>query len=240
MRKTQSTATLAAAIALTLGIGAAPAQDDPVIGDRPLDPAEDRERDVRDEVADAGDETRDAEQRVEDAAEAAERRAEIVGMAEDAIETLRRENASAANLLEQAHGWAVFDTTKGGLIVTGAGGTGVARELPTGEETFMHLGAGGVGLGGGLESYKLVLLFEDEPTFDEFVSGQWDGSISAQAAAGGEGAAAEEPFVDGIRVYRLTETGLIAQVDVSGMRFWPSEALNETRHATLDEGDGGP
>lgn len=234
--KMQRTTTLAAAIALTLGIGAAAAQDDPVIDDTPFDPAEDRDRDVRDEAADV----RDAEKRVEDATEAAERRAEIVRMAEDTIETLRGENASAATLLEEAHGWAVFDTTKGGLIVTGAGGTGVARELETGEETFMHLGAGGVGLGAGLENYKLVMLFEDKPTFDEFVRGHWDGSISAQAAAGEEGVAAEEQFVDGTRVYRLTDAGLIAQVDVTGMRFWPSDELNETQHAALDDADGGP
>jgi len=206
--------------------------------DRPLAPADDVERDVRDEVAEAGAEPRDVEEQLEDAAEAAARRAEISRMAEETIETLRAENPSAANLLEQAHGWAVFDTTKGGLIVTGAGGTGVAREIATGKETFMHVGAAGIGLGGGLENYKLVMLFEDRPTYDAFVRGQWDGSISAQAAAGAEGAAAEEPFVGGIRVYRLTDAGLIAQVDVSGMRFWPSDDLNETQHAALDGGDG--
>src|SRR5690606_24502710 len=126
----------------------------------------------------------------------------------------------------RAYGYAVFDTTKGGLIVTGAGGTGVARATETGEETYMHLGAGGIGVGGGFESYKLVMAFEDGETYDAFVAGRWDGSISAQAAAGGEGAAAEEQFVDGVRVYRLTDGGLIAQVDVSGTRFWPSDQLN--------------
>src|SRR5690606_13874157 len=92
----------------------------------------------------------------------------------------------------------------------------------------MHLGQAGIGLGAGLENYKLVLLIADEQTYDDFVAGQWDGNISAQASAGEEGVAAEEQFVDGIRAYRLTDAGLMAQIDVSGARFWASEDLNES------------
>lgn len=185
--------------------------------------------------------TERAEEQAEDIADEREleqRRAELIETAEQTLDELFAQDPNAERLYEEAYGYAVFDTTKGGLIVTGAGGTGVAREIATGKETFMHVGAAGIGLGGGLENYKLVMLFEDRPTYDAFVRGQWDGSISAQAAAGAEGAAAEEPFVGGIRVYRLTDAGLIAQVDVSGMRFWPSDDLNETQHAALDGGDG--
>lgn len=155
------------------------------------------------------------------------RRDELVQTAEQSLRQLQEQNESAAALYEQAHGYAVFDTTKGGLIVTGAGGTGVAMEKGSDERTFMHLGQAGVGLGAGLENYRLVLLIADEQTYDDFVSGQWDGSISAQAAAGEEGVAAEEQFVEGIRAFRLTDAGLMAQVDVSGIRFWASEDLNE-------------
>src|SRR5690606_41503712 len=111
---------------------------------------------------------------------------EILQMAEETLAELREQNASAETLYEEAHGYAVFDTTKGGLIVTGAGGTGVAMEKDGGEPIFMHLGQAGIGLGAGLENYRLVLMFEDQETFDRFVSGQWDGSISAQASAGEE------------------------------------------------------
>src|SRR5690606_14210802 len=144
----------------------------------------------------------------------------------------------AETLYEEAHGYAVFDTTKGGLIVTGAGGTGVAMEKDGGEPIFMHLGQAGIGLGAGLENYRLVLMFEDQETFDRFVSGQWDGSISAQASAGEEGEAAEEQFVEGVRAYRLTDRGLMAQADVSGVRFWPSEELNEVQVAEAADRGG--
>src|SRR5690606_8581653 len=173
-----------------------------------------------------------------DEREVGERRDELVQMAEQTLDELREQDESAAALYEEAHGWAVFDTTKGGLIVTGAGGTGGAMAKDGNDPVFMHLGQAGVGLGAGLENYKLVLLLEDEQTYRDFVSGQWDGSISAQAAAGEEGVAAEEQFVDGVKAYRLTDAGLMAQVDVSGIRFWVSEELNgDVQVAEADDTD---
>lgn len=189
-------------------------------------PLSDRDAAAERDIAVPGEEERDVAERVEAATRLVERREEIIRMADDALERLRTENPSAEALLERAYGHAVFDTRKGGLIVTGAGGTGVARESASGDATFMHIGAGGLGLGGGFQSYKLVMLFEDAETYESFVAGRWDGSISAQAAAGGEGAVAEEQFVGGIGVFRLSDGGFIAQVDLSGMRFWPSEDLN--------------
>lgn len=213
-------APLAAALVARVAVGQEPITER--AGEETPLPDQGAQRDV----AVPGDEERDVAARVEAATEAVERREEIIRMADAALARLEAENESAAELLDRAYGHAVFDATKGGLIVTGAGGTGVARVAQSGEKTFMHLGAGGIGVGGGFENYKLVLVFEDAGTYDAFVTGHWDGSISAQAAAGAEGAAAEEQFVDGIRVYRLTDAGFIVQVDVSGMRFWPSEELN--------------
>lgn len=156
-----------------------------------------------------------------------ETRQELANMAEDAVMKLREENQAAAALWDASYGYAVFDTTKGGLIVTGVGGTGVAvPKEGEGEPIVMHVGGAGVGLGAGLENYNLVLLIQDEQTFDEFVEGQWSGSIAAQAAAGEAGVTAEAQFVNGIAAFRLTEGGLMAQADVTALRFWPSAELN--------------
>ena len=186
------------------------------------------------ELAEQSDEPDESSDDRADQRELAEEREELVRTAEETIDQLRAQDQSAAELYEEAHGYAVFDTTKGGLIVTGAGGTGVAMEKDGTEHTFMHLGQAGIGLGAGLENYRLVLLIEDEQAYEDFVSGQWDGSISAQASAGDEGVSAEEQFVDGIRAYRLTDAGLMAQVDVSGIRFWASEDLNDVQVAEAD------
>src|SRR5690606_26356472 len=148
-------------------------------------PLSDRDAAAERDVAVPGEDERNVAERVEEATGRVERREEITRMADAALARLRAEKPSAGALLDRAYGHAVFDTTKGGLIVTGAGGTGVAREAASGDATFMHVGAGGLGVGGGFESYKLVMLFEDAATYESFVAGRWDGSISAQAAAGG-------------------------------------------------------
>jgi lipid-binding SYLF domain-containing protein len=153
------------------------------------------------------------------------RRQEILQMSEDTIQALQTDKA-AETLIDDAYGHAVFDTTKGGFIVTGAGGTGVAMRNSGRDPIFMHMGAGGVGLGAGLENYKLVILFEDEATYKKFVDGEWSAGVSAQAAAGRDGAAAVGRFVNGVAVYHLTDKGVIAQVDVTGVKFWPSDRLN--------------
>jgi lipid-binding SYLF domain-containing protein len=162
-----------------------------------------------------------------DADSLAGRRQEILQMTQETMRELRDADRTADALFDEAHGYAVFDTTKGGFIVTGAAGTGAALRMGgRGEPIYMHMGAGGVGLGGGLENYKLVVIFEDEDTYDRFVDGAWSAGASAQAAAGRDGAAVVGRFVNGVAVYHLTDKGVIAQADVTGVRFWPSDRLN--------------
>ena len=172
--------------------------------------AQDRDHDDDDQVAASG---------------LAERRQEILDMSKAALNELRKDK-SAAQLIDSAYGHAVFDTTKGGLIVTGAGGTGVAMRKNGSNPVYMHMGSGGVGLGAGLENYKFIVLFENEDTYKRFIDGEWSGGATAQAAAGREGAAVVGKFNNGVAVYHITDKGLIAQADVSGVRFWPSDRLN--------------
>ncbi len=117
--------------------------------------------------------------------------------------------------------------------MTGTGGTGVA--MPTtalnnpspSNATYMHVGGAGIGLTAGASNYKLIMLFKDQNTYRQFVNGQWSGASSAQATAGKKGATSEAAWHDGVKVYRMTDGGLMAGVDVSGMKFWPSKKLNK-------------
>lgn len=153
------------------------------------------------------------------------RRQEILDMSKSTITDLRKDK-SFETLFDDAYGYAVFDTTKGGFIVTGAGGTGVAMRKSGSDPVYMHMGAGGVGLGAGLENYKLVVLFENDEVYKDFIDGAWTAGASAQAAAGRDGAAVVAKFVNGVAVYHLTDKGVIAQADVTGVKFWPSDRLN--------------
>ena len=155
----------------------------------------------------------------------AERRQEILDMSKATLTELRKDKG-AASLFDDAYGTAVFDTTKGGLIVTGAGGTGVAMRKNGSNPVYMHMGSGGVGLGAGLENYKFIILFQNEEVYKRFIDGEWSAGATAQAAAGSDGAAVVGKFNNGVAVYHVTDKGLIAQADVSGVRFWPSDRLN--------------
>src|SRR5687767_4450020 len=134
----------------------------------------------------------------------AERRQEILDMSKDALDDLRMDKSAAA-LLDDAYGHAVFDTTKGGFLVTGAGGTGVAMRENGSNPVYMHMGAGGVGIGAGLENYKFIILFENDDVYDRFIDGEWSAGATAQAAAGSDGAAIVGKFVNGVAVYHITD-----------------------------------
>src|SRR5690606_96177 len=194
-------------------------QQQPLEDDRIGDDIETREE-LREEIADAQD--------------LADRRQRLEASAETAVDELREADSGAAAALDAAYGYAVFDATEGGSIETGTDGTGVAKVKDGGESTFMHVGGADLGLAAGGESDKLVLVFPDEETYDEFAEGGWEAGATARAAAGDEGVGSDAVTED-VQVYRLTDAGVVEKTDLTGMRFWPSEELNETAVA---EGDG--
>ena len=147
-------------------------------------------------------------------------RVELETMARDTLKHLVDSNEAARELYDRSDHYAVFDSTKVGALVTGAGGSGVAVNTDDNQCVYMHMGAGGLGLGGGVQKYKLVFLFEDDRSFEKFVDGRWDAGTTAQAVAGKAAVEGASNFVDGLAVYQLTDKGLIAQADLTMMRVW--------------------
>lgn len=161
----------------------------------------------------------------DDSAKDAKRKAEIDGQAKTTLDQLLKDDAGAKELYGKAVGYAVFRVTKGGFIVSGGGGNGVAVDKATGKRTYMRMGLGGVGLGIGGQRYELVVLFENKDRMDKFIAGGWDSSATAEAAAGKEGKAARTTFYDGVAYYQITDKGLMAHADITGTKFWVNEDL---------------
>jgi lipid-binding SYLF domain-containing protein len=90
----------------------------------------------------------------------------------------------------------------------------------------MRMGTGGIDLGIGAQRYSIVVMFETAAHFGRFIQGGWDSSATAEVAAGQEGVAVRSSFIDGVRLYQMTDKGLMAHADVSGTRFWAVEELN--------------
>lgn len=155
-------------------------------------------------------------------------RLKLEQMAKDSLEQLMAQSEAARRQNKASGLYAVFQTTKVGALVTGAGGSGVAVDPDTGECAYMHMGAGGVALGGGFQQYRLVFLFADHDAFEHFVDGSWDGNTTAEAVAGKAAKEATSNFADATNVYQLTDKGLIAQADVTLMRFWKDRDASAT------------
>jgi lipid-binding SYLF domain-containing protein len=154
-----------------------------------------------------------------------ERRQEIDSNAQTTLDELMNTHTAVRDLYGRSVGYAVFTVTKGGFIVSGGGGNGVAVNKTTGQHTYMRMGTGGIGLGIGGQRYSLVMLFETEDRLNKFVAGGWDSRATAEAAAGKEGVSVQSSFFDGVAFYQITEKGLMAHADVSGTKFWVNDEL---------------
>jgi lipid-binding SYLF domain-containing protein len=154
-----------------------------------------------------------------------ERRQEIDQSAQATLDEALNAQPGVRDLYDRAAGYAIFTVTKGGFIVSGGGGNGVAIDKSTGQRTYMRMGTGGIGLGIGGQRYGLVILFENQDRLAKFLAGGWDSSATAEAVAGQEGVAYRSSFIDGIALYQITDMGLMAHADVSGTKFWVNDEL---------------
>ena len=158
---------------------------------------------------------------------AVQEKAGIDAASQAALDELIAANPDARGLYDKAAGYATFTAVKAGFFVTGGRGTGVAVNKGSGQRKYMRMATGGIGIGIGGQRYSLIVLFEDEAHLGRFIEGGWDGSASAEAAAGSDGITVGSSFVGGLAIFQLTDRGLMAQADVSGTRFWVIDDLND-------------
>jgi lipid-binding SYLF domain-containing protein len=157
----------------------------------------------------------------------AEKRAEIDRVAKDALDEILEKSKNAPGLYEKAYGYAVFDNMRITFIFTGGGGSGVAVNKASGARTYMKMGTGGLSLGIGAQKYQVIMFFETEKVFTNFIEKGWKAETGATAAAGTAGAGAGTTFINGIAVYQVTEAGLMASADISGTKYSVDKKLNK-------------
>lgn len=156
-----------------------------------------------------------------------EKRAAIDKVAQEALDEILEKAGKAKDLYANAHGWAVFDNLRVTFIFSGGGGSGVAVNKSTEERTYMKMGTGGISLGIGAQKYQVIMFFQTEEVLTNFIEKGWKAETGANAAAGSAGANIGTTFVNGIAVYQITESGLMASADISGTKYWVDKDLNE-------------
>jgi lipid-binding SYLF domain-containing protein len=143
-----------------------------------------------------------------------------------ALDHLLKENSKAKELYGKAYGWAAFDNLKLGFFFSGGGGKGVAVEKKTNKRTYMDMAAAGFGLAFGGKKYQVIFLFQDSQTFNTFIDKGWQAQGNVNATAGQANAGGQTAFVNGMAIYQISGTGLMANVDVSGTKYFKDKDLN--------------
>ena len=150
---------------------------------------------------------------------------------QDALSTLYEIQPAARHAIEHSAGYGVFSTFGIKIFFAGGGtGKGFVHNNRTKRYTYMRMVQVQGGLGFGASKDRIIWVFETQKALTDFVNLGWDFGAKAQAAAmvqdtGGmfSGAVSVAP---GVYVYRLTETGLAAELTVSGTKYFKDSDLN--------------
>jgi len=161
-----------------------------------------------------------------------EKRRAILGMRDKTLADLYKINPEAKAEVEKAVGYAVFDATGINVILlVGVKGKGVAVENGSNKVTYMKMVRAGSGPGIGYKDYRMVLVFKTKGVFDKFTTLGMDAGASADAtmkmAGKGKEAAYAKSFNPDIKVYQITDKGLLLQANWGGTKFLKDKDLNE-------------
>lgn len=151
-------------------------------------------------------------------------------MRKETLDQLYKDNPRAKTQIRKSAGYGVFGVAGVQLIfVGGGGGSGIVRDNLTGRDTYMKMGRVSGGLGIGFAETHTVLIFNNRDVLKQFLDKGWTfgGETAATAKVEGKGSTTGElETPEGITIYQLTKTGLMAKGTVQGTKYWKDEELN--------------
>lgn len=158
--------------------------------------------------------------------------AAVEKMKNDTLQELYKQRPSAKSVLSRSVGYAVFSNVSGQYIFFGGGsGYGVAINKKTGKKTYMQMAQVGLGIGLGIQDIRVVFVFHSSKSFNSFVESGWEFGGQADAAAKasekGGSATGEVSVSSEMDVYTMTESGLLAKVNMAGTKYWKDSDLNQ-------------
>ena len=165
---------------------------------------------------------------------AGERRAEINKRRSETLAKLYQVHPAAKGKIGAAYGYAVFTNLGVNLVIMSvAGGSGVAHDNKTGRDTYMKMLSGGVGLGLGVKDFRGIFVFKTQKAFRDFVEDGWEagGHADAIAKSGKDGGAIEGAIsvAPGTELYQLTENGLALEATIQGTKYFKDDDLNAAK-----------
>ncbi len=153
-------------------------------------------------------------------------------MSETTLQELYLEKPEAKRKIKNAAGYGVFSNANINIIFASVGdGYGLVVDKETGQETFMKMGMGGIGLGIGVKDYRSILIFHTKLALLNFIEKGWEfgGHADAAAKSGDKGGAvggAGEIKGD-TEIYQFTKHGIALQATITGAKYWKDRDLNQ-------------
>lgn len=159
-------------------------------------------------------------------------RSAIQKMESETLSQLYKEKPKAIEEIKNSSGYAVFSSGSLAIIWVSAGyGHGVAHNNNTGKDIYMQMANAGVGIGVGAKDYNTVFIFENPDAFEMFTTTGLDltGTVDAAAQVGekGNSMSGAADVIPGVRVYQITDTGIMAQAMLQGTKYWTDDELNK-------------
>jgi len=152
-------------------------------------------------------------------------------MANKALSDLYMKNPATRDAIAKSAGYAVFSDFGFKVIwLGGAGGSGLAVNNSTKQETFMKMAEFQPGLGLGAAKFRLVFIFETLDAFNSFVTSGWEAGANAMASAKtkteGGALAGAVTVSKGVKMFQLNDEGAIAGVSVTAAKYYRDKELN--------------
>jgi lipid-binding SYLF domain-containing protein len=163
--------------------------------------------------------------------EIARKKADIRKMTNETLARLYKVQTSAKQAISNAAGYAVFSNFGMKIFFAGGGsGSGMAVNNKTKKETFMKMLEVQAGLGFGIKKFRLVWVFENQSTLDNFINSGWElgGQTTAAAQASGQGGAfaGAMSVAPGVWLYQLTDDGLALELTAKETKYYKDGDLN--------------
>ncbi|AUM11876.1 lipid-binding SYLF domain-containing protein [Ketobacter alkanivorans] len=142
---------------------------------------------------------------------------------------LYKQEPATKEQVENSVGYVIASNKITKVPVVGAGsGYGVGINRKTGEKTYLRMVRFDIGGGWGARSVRPVMIFQDEAKFKDFIDGEWEAQVGAEAAAkmGDAGAAGGSGTGDmadekGYTLHFITDAGVSATATAAIIRVAP-------------------
>ena len=160
-----------------------------------------------------------------------EKRNFVLQMKDNALAKLYAEKPYAREVVNKAAGYAVFSNFNTQLLIVGSGnGYGVAIDNSNGNEIFMRMAEGAVGLGVAFKDFEEVIVFNNKEIFYNFITEGWNYSAQGDAVAkydeDGGAATGEVPLNSDVVVFQMTKDGIALRATIGASKFWIDDDLN--------------